>query len=155
MTQTTLSVPDITCEHCDRTITYALTPVAGVKRVTVDIPAKQVEVEYDPDRVTLDQIKTILDDEYYPVASVASSGQTPQTPLKENLPVANTLKTTAIDPVCGMSVDTQTARFSADYEGQTYYFCAPGCKRAFEADPRRYLTRTEPEPSTGCSCCGS
>ena len=45
----------------------------------------------------------------------------------------------ATDPVCGMKVDPATARHSAQYEGQTYYFCAPGCKRAFEADPAKYL----------------
>jgi YHS domain-containing protein/copper chaperone CopZ len=152
MTQITLNVPDITCDHCDRTIRNALTPVAGVKRVAVDIPAKQVEVEYDPDRVTLDQIETILEEEDYPVAAVAPSGQTP---LKENVPVATTLQTTAIDPVCSMSVDTRTARFTADYSGQTYYFCAPGCQRAFEQEPDRYLTARQEEPSAGCSCCGS
>ena len=29
----------------------------------------------------------------------------------------------AVDPVCGMSVDPQTARHRSDYEGQPYYFC--------------------------------
>jgi YHS domain-containing protein/copper chaperone CopZ len=154
MTQITLKVPDITCDHCDRTITNALTPVAGIQRVAVDIPTRQVQLEYDPDRVDLEQIKTVLEEEYYPVASVAAAGQT-TTPTKENVPMADTLETTAIDPVCGMSVDVRTARFSTDYEGQTYYFCAPGCQRAFEADPARYLTRTAPEASAGCSCCGS
>jgi xanthine dehydrogenase accessory factor len=38
---------------------------------------------------------------------------------------------TAIDPVCGMQVEIATARWSAVKDGQTYYFCAPGCKRAF------------------------
>lgn len=45
----------------------------------------------------------------------------------------------ATDPVCGMSVDPSTARHSAEHNGQTYYFCAPGCKRAFEADAEKYL----------------
>lgn len=45
----------------------------------------------------------------------------------------------ATDPVCGMSVDTSSAKHSAEHKGQTYYFCAPGCKRAFEADPEKYL----------------
>ena len=45
----------------------------------------------------------------------------------------------AKDPVCGMDVDPQTARHTTDYQGQTYYFCAPGCKKAFEANPRQYL----------------
>jgi Cu+-exporting ATPase len=45
----------------------------------------------------------------------------------------------ATDPVCGMQVDPQTAQHKMEYEGQTYYFCAPGCKRAFEAEPQKYL----------------
>jgi Cu+-exporting ATPase len=45
----------------------------------------------------------------------------------------------AKDPVCGMDVDPATARHTTEYEGQTYYFCAPGCKKAFETDPRKYL----------------
>jgi P-type Cu+ transporter len=45
----------------------------------------------------------------------------------------------AKDPVCGMDVDPATARHTAEYQGKTYYFCAPGCKRAFEAEPQKYL----------------
>jgi YHS domain-containing protein len=44
----------------------------------------------------------------------------------------------ARDPVCGMEVDQATARHTTEYNGQTYYFCAPGCKRAFEAEPETY-----------------
>jgi Cu+-exporting ATPase len=39
------------------------------------------------------------------------------------------------DPVCGMMVDPATAAASYDYEGKTYYFCAVGCKVAFEKNP--------------------
>jgi xanthine dehydrogenase accessory factor len=38
---------------------------------------------------------------------------------------------TAVDPVCGMEVDIATARWTAEKDGQTYYFCAPACRRAF------------------------
>ena len=44
-----------------------------------------------------------------------------------------------IDPVCGMTVDEQKAAATAVYNGTTYYFCAPGCKRTFEADPAKIL----------------
>ena len=44
------------------------------------------------------------------------------------------------DPVCGMMVDPATAAASYDYKGKTYYFCAVGCKVAFEKNPERYLT---------------
>jgi YHS domain-containing protein len=45
----------------------------------------------------------------------------------------------AKDPVCGMEVEIATAKHRAVYQGQTYYFCAPGCKRAFEAEPAKFL----------------
>ena len=46
----------------------------------------------------------------------------------------------AIDPVCKMEVDEKNPPGGkAEYKGQTYYFCAPGCKRVFERNPERYL----------------
>lgn len=48
----------------------------------------------------------------------------------------------ALDPVCKMEVDPKTAAAEAEYQGQTVYFCAPGCKAAFERDPERYLKGT-------------
>ena len=54
----------------------------------------------------------------------------------------------AKDPVCGMDVDESTAKHTAQHNGQTYYFCAPGCKKAFEADPQKFL-RPGYTPSMG------
>jgi YHS domain-containing protein len=45
----------------------------------------------------------------------------------------------AIDPVCKMTVDEKKPAATSDYKGQRYYFCAPGCKRAFDQNPERYL----------------
>ncbi len=44
-----------------------------------------------------------------------------------------------IDPVCGMSVDPSAQAITATLDGRTYYFCAEGCRRSFEADPCKYL----------------
>ncbi len=44
----------------------------------------------------------------------------------------------AIDPICKMTVDEQTAKFTSEYKGTKYYFCAPGCKKTFDADPEKY-----------------
>ena len=71
MATTTLKVPDISCEHCERTITNALTPVDGVRSVMVDISAKQVRVDYDETTVDVNKMKDILQEEDYPVESVA------------------------------------------------------------------------------------
>jgi len=37
----------------------------------------------------------------------------------------------AIDPICGMEVEIASAKWTAERDGQRYYFCAPGCRRAF------------------------
>ncbi|MGD8546266.1 MAG: YHS domain-containing protein [Candidatus Bathyarchaeota archaeon] len=45
----------------------------------------------------------------------------------------------AKDLICGMDVDEKTAKHKTTYKGKTYYFCAPGCQRAFEENPEKYL----------------
>ena len=49
----------------------------------------------------------------------------------------------ATDPVCGMTVDIATARYMSEYEGQLFYFCAAGCKLAFDKAPESYLEDEE------------
>ena len=48
----------------------------------------------------------------------------------------------AIDPVCKMQVEETRAAATATYQGKTYYCCAPGCKRAFEKEPEKYLGKS-------------
>jgi YHS domain-containing protein len=38
-----------------------------------------------------------------------------------------------------MDVDEATAEHKAEHGGKTYYFCAPGCKADFEANPEKYV----------------
>ena len=45
----------------------------------------------------------------------------------------------AKDLVCGMNVDEKTVKYQTNYMGKMYYFCAPGCLKAFEANPQKYL----------------
>ena len=46
---------------------------------------------------------------------------------------------TGLDPVCMMSVDERTAQWTSIFDGVTYGFCCPACKRTFDADPQSYL----------------
>jgi YHS domain-containing protein len=55
--------------------------------------------------------------------------------------MANTMK----DPVCGMDVDPKTAAGKSEYQGQTYYFCSPGCKRSFDKEPEKYVGKQTSE----------
>ena len=46
---------------------------------------------------------------------------------------------TAIDPVCGMTVDTTTSQLSIEHDGKIYWFCGKGCLLDFREDPSKYL----------------
>jgi membrane fusion protein, copper/silver efflux system len=52
------------------------------------------------------------------------------------------------DPVCGMTVDEGKARAAkrvSEYQGKTYGFCSDGCKKRFDADPAKYLSKAKPQ----------
>jgi Cu+-exporting ATPase len=52
---------------------------------------------------------------------------------------------TAIDPVCGMTVDPHATAHRHAYQGRTFYFCSAGCLRKFAAEPEKYLHATTNE----------
>jgi copper chaperone len=68
MTTETLSVPDISCDHCQRTIETALGGLPGVRTTAVDVAARTVQVTYDPAAVTPAAIRATLAEEGYEVA---------------------------------------------------------------------------------------
>ena len=65
----TLSVPDVSCEHCVKTVNGALGTLPGVEAVSTDILTKSVSLRYDPDQLSMKQIETTLDDAGYTVAN--------------------------------------------------------------------------------------
>jgi P-type Cu+ transporter len=59
------------------------------------------------------------------------------------------LSTSAIDPVCGMSVDPATAKHKAESGGATYHFCSARCRNRFVAEPERFLAlKPPPKPAS-------
>lgn len=42
------------------------------------------------------------------------------------------------DPVCGMMVDENKARYVSDAQGKKVYLCSEGCKGQFDKDPGKY-----------------
>src|SRR5437867_2054939 len=50
-------------------------------------------------------------------------------------------RTMAVDPVCKMTVEPARAAAQSTYRGQTYYFCAVGCKQQFDREPEKYLPK--------------
>lgn len=44
-----------------------------------------------------------------------------------------------VDPVCAVEVSAENSKIRSTYQSQTYYFCAEGCKKAFDAAPAEYI----------------
>jgi YHS domain-containing protein len=45
----------------------------------------------------------------------------------------------AVDPVCGMTVEKSSARATRTYSEMVYYFCSDACAETFDAHPERFL----------------
>lgn len=67
MENVTLTAPDISCGHCVATVEDAVGRLTGVTSVKADESTKQVQIAFDPNRVTVAQIEERLDDAGYPV----------------------------------------------------------------------------------------
>ena len=48
------------------------------------------------------------------------------------------VKKMAVDPVCKMEVDESNAKWTSQYKGRKFYFCAPGCKHMFDRNPDKW-----------------
>jgi copper chaperone len=57
MTTTTISVPEIHCEHCKHSIEGALTTMPGVRAAQVDVDARNVTVEFE--EASVDQVRIV------------------------------------------------------------------------------------------------
>ena len=67
MTQVTLNVPDISCGHCKSSIEGAVNPLDGVDKAEVSINDRNVDIEYDPSKIELNDIVSAIDDQGYEV----------------------------------------------------------------------------------------
>jgi Cu+-exporting ATPase len=70
-------------------------------------------------------------------------------------PILTPKATTAIDPVCGMTVDTANPHGMAEHNGKPYYFCCAGCETKFKADPEKYLNKPRSSPMGASGSPGS
>ncbi len=66
--EVTLSIPDVSCEHCVKTVNGALGSLQGVEDVNTDIATKSVHFRYDPNQVSMQKIEETLDGAGYTVA---------------------------------------------------------------------------------------
>lgn len=75
----------------------------------------------------------------------------PQTAITRSMsneprrPSLNIVQSSAIDPVCGMTVDPAHSAGAVTHQGQTYHFCSQHCVKKFQAHPEHYLSGKAPK----------
>lgn len=69
MKSSTLNVEGMSCSHCVDAVTKAVSALAGVSSVNVDLAGKTVTVDYSDDQVSLESIKEAIEEEGYDVVS--------------------------------------------------------------------------------------
>ena len=107
---------------------YAIDPVCGMQVEKASAPARA----------------TVAGTTYYFCSDRCRERFLKRQPAEamEAQPMSDQQSATAVDPVCGMTVEKERAAATREYQGTTYYFCAPGCARAFEANPETFLATT-------------
>ena len=137
---------------------YALDPVCGMQVETANAPASTLyqgiriyfcadrcaeRFEADPNRFTTEGTKPLghLEVTESPGSDHlgGDSVHLHSTSNKQQSQKEDKMTTSHKDPVCGMTVDSQSAAAKRTYQTKEYYFCGLGCAERFDADPDRYL----------------
>ena len=69
MKSTVLKVPDMTCGHCELSVQEALDDLDGVERAKADHATGDVEVDYDEDKVSVEQMGEAVEEVGYTLRS--------------------------------------------------------------------------------------
>lgn len=64
----TIGVNGMSCSHCVHAVKTAVGALEGVEQVEVDLNGKKATVTFDPEKVTLQQVKDAIEDQGYDVA---------------------------------------------------------------------------------------
>ncbi|WP_462412185.1 copper chaperone CopZ [Neobacillus sp. Marseille-QA0830] len=67
MEKITLNVEGMSCQHCVKAVEGSVGKLAGVESVKVNLDAATVDVEFNSNKVSLNQIKEAIDDQGYDV----------------------------------------------------------------------------------------
>ena len=67
MTKSVIKVGGMTCEHCVKAVSNAISALQGISKVDVNLKKNTATVKYDETKVSLDAIHKAIKDEEYEV----------------------------------------------------------------------------------------
>ena len=127
--KTVFSAPGIVCDGCAGTIRESLAALPGVADVGVDVGAKTVAITHD-ESTRPETLGDAMTKAGYPPEIGRISGEPREAPSS----IAK-----VVDPVCGMTIEPDSAAGQSKHEDNTYYFCSNSCKVKFDKDPGGFL----------------
>ena len=112
-----IPIAGMTCDHCARSVTQALSSVPGVEFASVDLPGAKAEVTVDPSRADLNALHTAVESAGYsvPVANGKSNGPAASpVPLPSQLATIGTISRPA--PTAELTQSKPTSSASKNLE---------------------------------------
>jgi YHS domain-containing protein/copper chaperone CopZ len=127
------------CTSCVAVITSSLMKHQGVIKATVRPLNNSLIMKYDSDRISQTSLEAILQSTVVENKACHKSHSSILLEHHDELQFRVIEKSgDVIDPVCRMTVDTDTTELYSDFRGRRYFFCARSCKNAFDEDPVSY-----------------
>ena len=118
-----IELDDTHCPSCVTALTSTLMKYQGVTKATVRPLQRSLILEFNINRISESSLEEIV-----------------QTAVVESMARhSNHTSETAVEPVCHMIVNINTAKLYSDYREKRYFFCAQSCKIAFDEDPSSYV----------------
>ncbi len=66
--ETLISIPRMNCSGCLKNVTTTLQALPSLTIIVTDLPAKILHLRYDPEQLSMQQIKAALEQAEYPIA---------------------------------------------------------------------------------------
>ncbi len=126
-----LSTPDMSCNHCKMIIENAVNELTGIINVNADPNTKKVTVEFDDKTVTIDDIRSVIEDAGYDVDECFNHGQEVGSPATSDVAAINACQRTLIRTVPASESKILSARYCCMRSGITPHHIMPS-KRRFE-----------------------
>lgn len=122
-----MELDDTHCPSCVTALTSALMKYQGIIKAIVKPLNNSLILEFNTNRISQNSLEEIV--QSIVVKNAANHKNHPDDIV--------------IDPVCHMTVKTDSPELYSEYRGKRYFFCAHSCKIAFDEDPEAYVNGTD------------
>ncbi|MHA2386029.1 MAG: YHS domain-containing protein [Candidatus Thorarchaeota archaeon] len=136
-----LKIGETLCGSCVAALTSSLLQHRGVLKASINPTSRILVIDYDSKLIKAASLERIIQFAVIENNTIHRShiNVSEDQQYHKHRSFNELDDITAVDPVCHMTVRTDTAKLTSDYKGTGYYFCSKSCKDAFDRDSESYL----------------